>query len=81
MKFDQILTEVNEIFKKVFKNPDIQITAETSAADIDAWDSLSHIKLIVAIEKHFKITFTTTELQSRKNIGELISIVEGKLNK
>lgn len=74
----QILAEVQEIFQDVLDNEDIELTAETVADDIEEWDSLSHIQLIVAIEKHFKIKFTSKEILSWKNVGEMIDCIATK---
>jgi acyl carrier protein len=78
MERTQILQEVNNIFKDVLDNENIVLVNETTANDIEEWDSLTHIHLVVAIEKHFKIRFTSKEIQSWKNIGELISCIESK---
>jgi acyl carrier protein len=65
------LEQLNSIFCKVFDNNDIKITLETTANDIEEWDSLSHINLVVAIEKHFKIKFKDSEIIRWKNVGQM----------
>lgn len=80
MELDQILTELNEIFVDTLENDDIQLTMETTAADIDEWDSLSHIMLIVGVEKHFKIKFTSVEIAGFKNVGEMAKTIQQKLS-
>jgi acyl carrier protein len=80
MNKDQILKEVNEIFIDVLDNEDIKLTTETSAKDIEEWDSLNHIQLVVAIEKHFKQRFTASEIQSWKNVGEMCDAIQKKLD-
>lgn len=74
-----VLTQVNDIFRDVLDNEDIQLTPTSTADDIEEWDSLSHIQLIVAIEKHFKIRFTTAELTSYKNVGEMVEGIQKKM--
>lgn len=71
--------KLQEIFRDIFDNQDLVITRGTSARDIEDWDSLSHINLIVAIEKAFKIKFALGELQELKNVGEMIDLVDRKL--
>jgi acyl carrier protein len=76
---DEILEQNNKIFRDILDNDEIVLTASTTADDIDEWDSLSHIQLIVAIEKHFKIRFTTAEITSYKNLGELCEGIRKKI--
>ena len=78
MDKNQIMGEVQEIFRDVLDNEDIELTADTVADDIEEWDSLSHIQLIVAIEKHFKVKFTSKEILSWKNVGEMVDCISTK---
>lgn len=79
MEQQQILEKLNEIFVDVLDNEDIRLTETTTAADIEEWDSLYHIQLVVAIERHYKIKFTASEIQSWKNVGEMVNAVKSKL--
>lgn len=78
MEKNQILEEVQEIFREVLDNEEIVLASETTADDIEEWDSLTHIQLIVAIEKHFKIKFTSKEILSWQNVGEMIDCIATK---
>lgn len=76
-----ILKELQPIFQDVFDDEDLVVTNESNAESIDDWDSLSHIRLVVAIEKQFGIKFAFGELQELKNVGEMIEVIEKKLQK
>lgn len=78
MEKNQILADVQEIFRDVLDNEDIEINFETVADDVEEWDSLSHIQLIVAIEKHFKIKFNSKELMEWKTVGDMIDSIAAK---
>lgn len=78
MNKDQILEEVQEIFREVLDNEEIVLNNATTADDVDEWDSLTHIQLIVAIEKHFNIRFTSREILSWQNVGEMIDCIANK---
>jgi len=73
-----VMAQFNEIFIDVLDEDDIVLTAETTADDIDEWDSLTHVQLIVAIEKHFKVKFTVTELEEYKDVGAMCKAVAEK---
>lgn len=78
MEKEQILKEINTIFIDVLDNEDILLTHETTAADVDDWDSLTHIQLVVAFENHFGIRFTTMEIQSWENVGAIVDCIKSK---
>jgi acyl carrier protein len=78
MERTEILKQVNDIFIDVLDAPGLVIAEATTANDVEDWDSLTHIQLVVAIEKQFKIRFTSKEIQSWSNIGELISCISSK---
>jgi len=79
MEQDNTLAKVQKIFRDVLDNEEITLNDETTANDLEEWDSLSHIQLIVAIEKHFKIKFTSREILSYKNVGEMLDNITVKL--
>ena len=74
-----ILKKLEVIFRDVFDDEDIVITNESNAAQIEDWDSLSHIRLVVAIEKQFDVKFAFGELQDLKNVGEMIDLIQEKM--
>ena len=75
---NEVLSEINIIFKDVLENDDLIIKNETTADDIEEWDSLSHIQLIVAIEKFFKIRFTSGEINGFTNVGQMCEAIVNK---
>jgi len=77
---DAILKQVNDIFIDVLENEDIVLSNEITAADIEEWDSLNHIHLVVSIEKHFKIRFASKEIQGWKNVGEMLNSIHSKVD-
>ena len=78
MERNQILAEVEEIFRDVLDNEEIVLNDATTADDVEEWDSLTHIQLIVAVEKHFKIKFTSKEILSWQNVGQMIDCIATK---
>ncbi|ERL04358.1 acyl carrier protein [Mitsuokella sp. oral taxon 131] len=79
MTKEEILNELQPIFHDVFDDKDFIITNESNAEQVEDWDSLSHIRLVVAIEKHFQIKFAFGELQELKNVGEMIDLIQEKI--
>ena len=79
MTVDKILNEVNRIFIDQLENENIILKRTSTADDIEEWDSLTHIQLIVAIEKHFKVRFTAAEIQNFSNVGEMCDALEKKI--
>ena len=78
MTKEEIIKEINNIFIDVLDDEDIAISEATTSDDVDDWDSLNHIHLVVAIEKHFKLRFTSQEIQSWNNVGEMILNMQEK---
>ena len=79
MTREEIFGKLNEVFRDVFEDEDITVNDQTTADDIDDWDSLEHINLINAIEQEFGIKFNMGQIVSMKNVGEMVSIIESKL--
>ena len=75
MNIERIKSDLNDVFREVFENDSILIFDEMTANDVSEWDSLNHINLIVAVEKRFKVSFTTRELSSLRNVGEFIKLI------
>ena len=74
----QIYARLTEIFEDVFDEDSMNITPELSAKDVVGWDSLTHIRLILSIEKAFKIKFSTSEIGKLKNVGDLVTLIQAR---
>jgi len=72
--------QLTSIFREVF-DEDVVVTPELTANDVENWDSLSHVRLMVAIEEHFKIHFSSGEITSFKKVGDLVASIEAKLHR
>ena len=79
MEKAEIFSKLHEIFLDVFDLDELELTDETSENDIEEWDSMSHIQLIVAIEKAFGIKFTSLEIMKWRNVGEMVTSMQEKL--
>jgi acyl carrier protein len=73
-----IYARLTDIFHDVFDDDTIQVTPTLTADDVDEWDSLSHIRLVVAIEKKFGLKFSAAEVARLKNVGEFVALIESK---
>ena len=78
--FDQVLPEVTQLVRETLRDASIQLRYETTAREVKNWDSLNHIEIIVAVEKHFGIKFNFAELQRFKNIGQMCDSIVKRLN-
>lgn len=74
-----ILEKLNPIFQEVFDDETITVTPDMTANDVDAWDSLSHVNLVVAIEKEFKIRFALGELEELRSVGDMLNLIKKKI--
>ena len=79
MSKDEILLKLQDIFRDCFDDDDIVLTRETSAADIDDWDSLMHIELIRAVESEFHTKFKMKDILAMKNVGDFVDLVESSI--
>ena len=79
MNNNEILAKLQEIFKEVFDNENIEISRDTVAEDIEEWDSLAHVQLVKELEKVFVIKITAKELMSWDNVGEMVDSIANKI--
>lgn len=78
MERNEIYEKLNEIFRDVLDNDEIELNDETHADDIEEWTSLTHIQLIVEIEKAFNLRFSSEEILEWKNVGEMVDSILAK---
>jgi acyl carrier protein len=75
MERQEILSKLNSILEDIIDNSRISLSESTTSGDVEGWDSLAHIQLIVALEKTYKIKFSSNEILGWKNVGEIIDAV------
>lgn len=75
-----VLEQLQDIFREAFDDDELTVSPETTAKDIEDWDSLMQIQLIVAAERSFGVKFTTQEMSSLKNVGDFVALIEKKTN-
>jgi acyl carrier protein len=75
----EIYQRLTKIFQDMFDEDSIELTPQLSADDVDGWDSLTHIRLILTIEKAFKVKFSTSEIGKLENVGDLVALFQGKV--
>jgi acyl carrier protein len=75
----QIYSRLAEIFQDVFDDDSIVVSPELSAKDVDGWDSLTHIRLILTVERAFKIKFSTSEIGKLENVGDLVALIQARV--
>ena len=78
MENDQLHSRITETFRDVFGDPALVISDRMTAEDVEQWDSLTHINLIVALEREFRVKFTTGEVSNLKNVGDLVVLIQRK---
>ena len=78
MERNELLIQINTIFRDILDNEDVVVEESTTANDVEEWDSLTHIQLVVAIEKYFNIRFTSIEIQSWKNVREMLDCIQNR---
>jgi acyl carrier protein len=75
-----VIDELKIVFEKVFDQRGLIISPKTTSNDIEGWDSMSHVTMLMAVEDHFDIEFKSFEIAKLENVGALITLVEKKLN-
>jgi acyl carrier protein len=76
MTNEEILQTITTIMREVLEVSDLKVSNDTSAADVDEWDSMTHIQIIAAIEGKYKVRFALGELQALKNVGDMIGLIQ-----
>ncbi len=79
MTHEEIMEKVNEIFRDVFDDDTLMITDSTNSDDIEDWDSLEHISLIISMEKEFSLKFDIKEVNKLENVGQMVEMIREKL--
>ena len=77
---NSLLSSLESIFRDVFDNPQLQVTSETTAKDVPGWDSLTNINLVFAVEREFRIKFALGEIQDLNNVGEMVLLIQKKMD-
>ena len=76
----EIYERLNNVFRDIFDDETIEVNESTTSSDIEDWDSLEHINLIVAIEQEFGMKFNMNEVTTMKNVGEMVEIIKSRMN-
>lgn len=73
-----LLPRLEEMFQEIFDDDDLAITRETTARDVEEWDSLMHVTLMLAVERGFSVRFSSSEVAMLKSVGELVDLIDSK---
>ncbi len=74
----RVYQRLTQIFHDVFQEDDLVLKPELSAKDVEGWDSLSHIRLVISVEKAFSLKFSASEVGTLKNVGDLVGLIKSK---
>ncbi len=80
MNSDVIKTRLTKVFRDIFDAPTLELREDMTADDIEDWDSLTHVDLVVEVEKEFKIKLSTSEVRKMKNVGDFIKLIGTKVS-
>jgi acyl carrier protein len=72
----EIYSKLKDVFADVFDDESVELGPNLTAKDVDGWDSLSHIRLILTVEKTFKVKFSTSEIGNLKNVGDMVTLIK-----
>ncbi len=79
MPDSEIYDRLNEIFRDVIGDESITLTPDTTAEDVEGWDSVTHISLMVSIETQFRVKIRTDEMETLKNVGDMVALIRAKV--
>ncbi len=79
MTSQQLISELNVLFEEIIDEGAVTLTPSTTAKEVEGWDSLNHIQIIAAIERKYGFRFTLVEIQSFKNVGEMVDSILSKI--
>ena len=72
---DETIARLQKVFREVFDNDELVISRQTTAADVDDWDSINHVNLVLAVEREFKVRLSSSGIANLKNVGELADLL------
>ncbi|MCR5798942.1 MAG: acyl carrier protein [Lachnospiraceae bacterium] len=75
MTREEVYVRLNDVFREVFDDEELEVNDETTSDDIEDWDSLEHINLVAAIEKEFDVKFTMAQIMGFENVGEMVDCI------
>jgi acyl carrier protein len=75
MDREAVIRELDPIFQDILDQPDLRLTPESNASNVEGWDSLAHVNLVMAIEQQMRVRFALGELQALKNVGEMADLI------
>lgn len=79
MENTQVYSRLNEVFRNVFDDSDMVISPEMTASDVEGWDSLRHVRLMLSVERAFGIKFSAYEVNKLRNVGHLAKLIQDKV--
>jgi acyl carrier protein len=80
MQLPEIYTKLTPIFHDLFDDPGIVLTPTLTAKDVDGWDSLNHIRLVLSVQKAFGVKFSASEINKLSNVGEFAELIANKIS-
>lgn len=78
-KMTATFDRLNKVFQEVFDDDELVVKAETTAKDVDGWDSMMHVRLLINVERAFNLKFSFSEMASLENVGDLVSLIDSKI--
>ena len=79
METNELYTKLTSVFHDVFEDEGLVVVPQMSANDVDGWDSLNHLRLVLSVQKAFGVKFSAHEIAQLKNVGDLASLIQAKV--